>query len=165
MLSSHASVSPTNPRRCRTIRAANLAIFSNAPVPGVPDTNNANTGHRLLDLGDDHYTQGRPHPMIDPSVRDDAVVAALNDPDTAIILVDVVIGYGAHLDPAGHLVAVLSANSPPVAPLVIASVTGTDEDPQVRSAQMAKLADAGVQVAPTNADAAQWAIELINVAS
>ncbi|MBB55440.1 MAG: oxidoreductase [Magnetovibrio sp.] len=147
------------------LRAAELAICSNAPVPGVPNLIDANTGHRLLDLGDDQYTQGRPHPMIEPGVRDDAIIAALNNPEIAIILVDVVIGYGAHLDPAGHLVAVLSANSLPDAPLVIASVTGTDEDPQVRSAQMAKLADAGVQVAPTNADAAQWAIELINVAS
>ena len=103
--------------------------------------------------------------MIEPGVRDDVIIAALTNPEIAIILVDVVIGYGAHPDPAGHLVAVLSANSPPDAPLVIASVTGTDEDPQGRSAQMAKLADAGVQVAPTNADAAQWAIELINVAS
>ena len=146
-------------------RAADLAVCSNAPVPGVPDVDDANIGHRLLDLGDDQYTQGRPHPMIDPSVRDDAVVAALNDPDTAIILVDVVIGYGAHSDPAGHLVAVLCDNAPSDAPLVIASVTGTDEDPQIRATQMAKLRDAGVHVAPTNADAAQWAIELINAAS
>ena len=112
-------------------RAADLAVCSNAPVPGVLDVDGANIGHRLLDLGDDQYTQGRPHPMIDPSVRDDAVVAALNDPDTAIILVDVVIGYGAHSDPAGHLVAVLCENAPSDAPLVIASVTGTDEDPQL----------------------------------
>ena len=145
-------------------RAADLAVCSNAPVPGVPDLDDANTVHRLLDLGDDQYTQGRPHPMIDPAVRDNSLFAALNDANTAIILVDVVIGYGAHPDPAGHLVAALRGNAPSNAPLIIASVTGTDQDPQVRARQIAKLEEAGVYVAPTNADAAQWAIELINAA-
>ena len=60
-------------------------------------------GHRLLDLGDDRYTQGRPHPMIDPAVRDQPLADALADPKVGVVLMDVVLGYGGHDDPAGHL--------------------------------------------------------------
>ena len=95
--------------------------------------------------------------MIDPGVRDKALADALSDPDTGIIMVDVVIGYGAHDDPAGHLVDSLGG---PVTEqtIVIASVTGTDADPQGRNGQIAKLKSAGVLVAPCNADAARLAL-------
>ena len=142
-------------------RAAGLEVCSNAPIPGVPDDTQANRGHRLYDLGDDRYTQGRPHPMIDPTVRDDSVIAALGDTDVAAILLDVVIGYGAHGDPAGHLAALCGAHARPDGPVVIASVTGTEADPQVRSRQVATLRDAGFHVAPTNADAVRWAITVV----
>ncbi len=116
---------------------------------------------RIIDLGSDEYTKGRPHPMIDPSVRDDALRAALDDPSIAVILVDLVIGYGAHPDPAGHFAEVVgrrSANSP----LIVSSVCGTERDPQVRSAQVRKLQEAGVLVAPSNADACQLALALVS---
>jgi len=90
-------------------RRAGLAVSSNAPVTGVATPKEAPGAHRLLDLGDDEYTVGRPHPMIDPSLRDDMVRAAFADPEVAVVLVDVVIGYGAHDDPATDLVAVLPA--------------------------------------------------------
>jgi FdrA protein len=143
------------------LRAAGQAVCSNAPIPGVPRLAEANTGHALIDLGDDEYTRGRPHPMIDPSVRDEALAEALARSDVAAILIDVVIGYGAHDDPAGHLCGVLDAYSRSGGPPVIASVTGTEKDPQRRSAQIAKLEAAGVFVAPTNADAAAWALSAI----
>jgi FdrA protein len=139
------------------LRAAGEAVTSNAPVPGVAPPGGA--GHTLLDLGDDAYTRGKPHPMIDPTVRDAAVIEALGDIDVGVVLADVVIGYGAHRDPAGHLAGVLAAHRPDT--IVIASVTGTEGDPQVRSAQTAKLKAAGVHVAPTNADAAAWALSAI----
>ncbi len=142
-------------------RTGDQQICSNAPIPGVANISEANDGHPLLDLGDDEYTQGKPHPMIDPAVRDDTIIAALNDTNVAVVLVDLVIGYGAHEDPAGHLATLLSAHAKPDGPAIIASVTGTEDDPQVRSLQMAKLGAAGVHVAPTNADAAAWALSAI----
>ena len=144
--------------------AAELPVLSNAPIPGVSSMNAAAPvmpGHRLLDLGDDDHTRGRPHPMIDPMVRDDAITAALNDAAVAVILVDVVIGLGAHPDPAGYLAALLTANQRSKGPAVIASVTGTEADPQVRSLQVATLEAAGVHVAPTNADAAAWSLSAL----
>ena len=75
-----------------------VPVSSNAPIAGamLPDVL---TGHVLLDLGSDEYTKGRPHPMIDPAVREDEIVKSLEDPTVAVILLDVVIGYGAHPDP------------------------------------------------------------------
>ena len=137
------------------LRAAGEAVTSNAPIPGVPNLADAATEHRLIDLGSDEYTRGRPHPMIDPSVRDGALGEALDDPAVGVLLLDVVIGFGAHGDPAGHLVDGLRRRG---GPLVVASVTGTDGDPQGRARQVAKLESAGVLVAPSNADAAALAL-------
>ena len=58
-------------------------------------------GHTFVDLGDDRYTRGRPHPMIEPEIRNAHVAAAAADPAVGVILLDVVLGYGAHADPAG----------------------------------------------------------------
>ena len=142
-------------------RAADESVMSNAPVPGVPFTDEANGGHPMLDLGDDEFTQGKPHPMIDPTVRDESIIETLGDSNVGVILVDIVIGHGAHDDPAGHLASVLKAHGGEGGPVVVASVTGTEEDPQIRSAQIAKLEAAGVHVAPTNADAAAWALAAV----
>ncbi|MGI9424216.1 MAG: acyl-CoA synthetase FdrA [Hyphomicrobiaceae bacterium] len=143
------------------LRAGGRSVRSNAPIPGVPSMNESGSGHAMLDLGDDEYTQGKPHPMIDPSVRDGAIATALMDDRIGIVLLDVVIGFGAHADPAGHLANCLSKHARPSGPEIIASVTGTEEDPQVRSAQVKKLIAAGVHVAPTNADASVWALSAI----
>jgi len=142
-------------------QGAGEAVMSNAPVPGAPSLGEDNGGHPMLDLGSDEYTQGKPHPMIDPTVRDETIIEALGDSDVGVILVDMVIGYGAHDNPAGHLANVLKAHGGEDGPVVVASVTGTEEDPQIRSAQIAKLEAAGVHVAPTNADAAAWALSAI----
>lgn len=112
-------------------------------------------GHRFVDLGDDRYTRARPHPMIDPELRNEHVARALADPEVGVLLVDIVLGYGAHPDPAGVL---LKENLSSKA--VVASVVGTDRDPQVRSHQVERLNAAGVLVAPSNALAAEWAASL-----
>jgi len=140
---------------------AGEAVKSNAPIPGVLSLGDVGEGHLLLDLGEDEYTQGKPHPMIDPSVRDDAIIQALSDKYVGIILLDVVIGHGSHEDPAGHLVSVLEKHRANTGPVVIASVTGTQEDPQIRSVQRSKLTASGVVVAPCNADASAWALAAI----
>ncbi len=136
---------------------ADEAIASNAPIPGVPRLESAERGHPLIDLGADEYTRGRPHPMIDPTLRDDLLAEALGEPNLGLVLLDLIIGHGAHGDPAGHVARCL-ARAGDDRPLVVASVTGTDGDPQVRAAQAAKLDAAGVLVAPSNADAAELAI-------
>lgn len=115
--------------------------------------------HEVLDLGDDEYTVGRPHPMIDPRLRNEHIVAAADDPSTAVILLDVVLGYGANADPAGAMVPAIRdaqqrATEAGRSLAVVASVCGTDTDPQGRSAQEAILAGAGVMLAPSNAQAA-----------
>lgn len=138
---------------------ANRPVASNVPIPGMSGLAGAEDIDLLIDLGDDEYTRGRPHPMIDPSVRDGALAEAMEAEDTGVVLLDVVIGYGAHEDPAGYLVQHLDGSSD--GPLVIASVTGTQQDPQVRSAQVATLERAGVLVAPSNADAAALALACI----
>ena len=140
------------------------AVASNVPVPGAATVAGlTGAGHRMIDLGADEYTHGRPHPMIDPSARDEPLQRALRSRRTAAILVDVVIGHGAHRDPAGHIVPLLDATPEHVT--VIASVTGTDDDPQVRSRQIARLEAAGVVVAPSNAQAAELAAGLAAIAS
>jgi FdrA protein len=117
-------------------------------------------GHLFLDLGDEKYTRGRPHPMIEPELRNDHFRRALADPRVAAILVDVVLGFGAAADPAGILLQNdLSSR------LVIASVTGTETDPQGYSAQAAKLRDAGVVVAPSNAHACAYAAKVASQCS
>ncbi len=142
---------------------AGLSVMSNAAIPGADTLSENSTAHTIIDLGSDEYTQGRPHPMIDPSVRDGALETAMADSSVGIVLVDVVIGYGAYEDPAGHLVASLGT-SLSGSTLVIASVTGTDGDPQGRLNQIAKLEAAGILVAPSNADAAELALACLKLA-
>ena len=136
-----------------------VSVASNAPIPGA-EAIGSGTSHVLIDLGSDEYTRGRPHPMIDPTVRDEELTKALADPTLAVILLDVVIGFGAHPDPAGTIVRVVAAAGTE-RPIVVASVTGTDDDPQDRRTQMAKLVDGGIVVAPTNADAATLALSCL----
>ncbi|MGH6789877.1 MAG: acyl-CoA synthetase FdrA [Pseudolabrys sp.] len=139
-------------------KRAGVPVASNVPIPGVkkPATA-ASDAHVLLDLGDDEYTVGRPHPMIDPTLRNQMLGSALKDGKTAVIMLDVVIGYGANADPAGELIAQLPPAKDRKA-LLIASVCGTEDDPQSYSRQAQLLKDAGVIVAPSNAHAAELAI-------
>ncbi len=111
----------------------------------------------FVDLGDDEYTRGRPHPMIEPEIRNDHVRRAMADPHTGVILVDVVLGYGAHESPA----AILCKAIAPGKKTVIASVTGTEQDPQGWSRQAAILRNAGIIVAASNAHAAELAASLV----
>ncbi|PSU30535.1 acyl-CoA synthetase FdrA [Photobacterium lutimaris] len=108
-------------------------------------------GHLIIDLGDDHYTVGRPHPMIDPTTRTLEIEKRAVEESVGVLLLDVVIGYGATADPAAALIdAVESVKSKRQSPLhVIATVTGTQDDPQQRSKQIDTLVDAGVAVVST----------------
>jgi FdrA protein len=116
-------------------------------------------GHMVLDLGADTYTRGRPHPMLSLDLRLGMIEEAAADPDVGCVLLDVVLGYGAHLDPAGELApAVERAAADGV---VVARVCGTPDDPQDGVRQEAVLRDAGAVVAPSNACAARLALRAV----
>lgn len=141
-------------------------IQSNIPLNPEDNLENARTApsvrHTFLDFGDDAFTVGRPHPMIDPSLRAERVVQEASDPEAAVILVDCVIGYGSHEDPAADLADAIRAAKAEASKngrhlAVVASVCGTEGDPQSRSATQMKLADAGAIVLPTNAQATRFA--------
>jgi FdrA protein len=142
-------------------RQAGLPVASNAPVPGAAAMDAADGGHVMIDLGDDAFTRGRPHPMFEPGVRDAPLAEVLSDPAVGVILLDIVLGFGGHADPAGHLAAFLAGRERRA--LIIASVTGTDADPQPREEQVRKLTEAGVMVADSNADATEAAIAALGV--
>jgi FdrA protein len=140
--------------------AAGRAVASNAPVPGARAERSAPPrADHIIDLGADEFTRGRPHPMIDPAARSERLGRALGDPGVAAILLDVVLGFGAHPDPARDIAALVGRASPQ-RPHVVASVIGTEADPQVRSRQVALLRAAGVMVARSNAGAAELALSL-----
>jgi hypothetical protein len=123
------------------------------------------TGHRVTDLGEDRFTVGRPHPMIDGTVRREWLAREAADPATAVLLLDVVLGHGAHHDPAGELVPALAlaraaAEREGRRLAVVASVCGTDRDPQGRAGQIAALRSAGALVMRSNAQAARLAARI-----
>ena len=147
------------------IQDAGQTITSNVPIASAGPIGSEAGAHVLLDLGDDEFTKGKPHPMIDPTVRSPALRDALTSADTAVVLLDVVIGYGSHSDPAGEITSVLNDVPRESRPTIIASVTGTDADPQSRSMQIAKLQAEGIQVAQSNARAARLAASAIEKTS
>ena len=130
-------------------------VHSNTPLReelGLPAPDGA---HVCLDLGEEEYTRGRPHPMIDPLARADELQRAFADPTTAVVLVDVVLGHGSHPDPAGALAEELErVGKRQGGPQVVAHVVGTELDPQSAPEQQARLEEAGCLVAPTGARAA-----------
>jgi FdrA protein len=136
---------------------AGRKVASNAAVPGADALEGGRASDTIVDLGADEFTIGRPHPMIDPSLREDMLRETLADASVAAVLIDVVIGFCAHPDPAGRLAPILADVRRRV-PLVVASVTGTDQDPQVRARQVRVLHDAGAVVAPSNALAVRTAL-------
>lgn len=119
-------------------------------------------GHRILDLGADELTAGRPHPMLDPEARAARVREAGRAPDVGVLLLDLVLGRGAHPDPAGPLAAAVrearaAARAAGRRLTVVASVVGTAGDPQGLGGQVARLREAGVEVLSSNAQAARFA--------
>lgn len=117
----------------------------------------------ISDLGDDQYTRGALHPMIDPSVRSEYISKAFLDEEVAIILCDVVIGFGSHENPASVLVKAVQAAKlkTNLNKVVITSVTGTNNDPQIKDDQVEILKQADILVFPSNQYAVEMAAHMI----
>ncbi|GAA2493851.1 DUF1116 domain-containing protein [Terrabacter carboxydivorans] len=123
-------------------------------------------GHVVIDFGDDALTQGRAHPMIDPSLRLERIAAEAADPTCGVLLLDLVLGHGAHADPAPELADAISAARATAAADgrhldVVVSLTGSEGDPQGLEASAARLVQAGALVGLSNAAATREALLLL----
>jgi FdrA protein len=139
-------------------------VWSNTPLHPAEalDPVTRSREHTIIDLGGDEFTQGRLHPMLDPTLRLQRLQHEAADPETAVVLLDVVLGYAAHPDPAGALVPVIrqardQAQAAGRHLCVVGSVCGTDDDPQPAAAQREALYEAGVLLEDSNARAARLA--------
>ncbi len=138
------------------------AISDEARAPAAGRAAELPDAHLILDLGDDRFTVGRPHPMIDPAVRLDMLRAAGEDPRTAVIVLDVVLGHLAAEDPAGDLAPVIAdITARDDAPFVVAFVVGTAADPQGLERQERTLREAGARLAGSSSAAARLAQALL----
>jgi FdrA protein len=137
-------------------------IRSNIPLePGLAlDGSLSADAHLMVDFGDDALTQGRAHPMIDPTLRLEHLGRLGADPRTAVVLLDVVLGHGAEPDPAGLLAPAVGRVVAGGVPVVVALV-GTEDDPQGLTRQAEALATAGAEVHLSNARATRRAVDLI----
>lgn len=139
--------SPEEPSATKRNLSANKGIQRSLNTPFAGNRALANIwqseDHTLIDMGDDDFTRGKPHPMIDPTLRNQRLLNELNDSHTAVVLFDLVLGYGASTTPASELLDQLSHIDMNNAPLLIAHVCGTEADPQIRSQQISALQNAG----------------------
>jgi hypothetical protein len=144
-------------------------VYSNAPLPGgpaLPDSTRSHQ-HTAVDLGEEEFTVGRPHPMIDNDLRIRRILQEARDPEVAVIMLDVVIGYGAHPDPASELGKAAEearklARDDGRELIFVASVTGTEDDPQSLSRTTSTLERAGVIVCDSNSAAARLTALLVS---
>jgi FdrA protein len=143
-------------------------VHSNAPLPGDLSLSDSTKSvqHTAVDLGEEEFTVGRPHPMIDNDLRIRRLLQEARDPEVAVIMLDVVLGYGAHPDPAFELGKAVKeakrlAYHDDREIVVVASVTGTEEDPQSLRQSISTLESAGVIVCESNSAAARLTALLV----
>ena len=157
-----------SPRPGRRVPGRVLGLFTGGTLCEEARAIVGAAGRAFVDFGDSEYTRGRPHPIIDPGLRSAAVARAGSDRAVGVVLVDVILGDGAHPDPAGALAAAIGeararARRARRRLEVVAHVVGTDQDPQGLADQEAKLRKAGARVCPTNRLAAELARDLAGV--
>ncbi len=145
------------------------AVWSNKPLNSAYqlDLEHQADNHICLDTGAEEYTAGRPHPMIDPTIRAQLLIEMAQRVEAGVFLLDFVLGYGSHPDPVGAMLpAVCQAQEAARMEgrnlVFVASVTGTNADLQPRDIQVRKLIQHGVIVAPSNASAARTAARLLH---
>jgi FdrA protein len=139
-------------------------VYANAPINKEFKMANAmaSTEHSIIDLGEDEFTVGRLHPMMDNELRIRRLYEEAKDPEVAVIMLDVVIGYGSHPDPASELAPAIKKVIDEAAKAkrhleIIAIVTGTNDDPQVLKNQIKQLKDAGAWVSTSNEEVCRYA--------
>lgn len=151
------------------LRDAGITVYSNNPLEPkyklkYPDDS---IQHTLVDMGDEFYMVGKPHPMIDGTMRRQRIIAESHDPQVAVLYLDFILGYNASMDPVGELVDAIDAakrvsQQRGGSLTVVASICGTRDDPQDLSFQVNMLRDAGVLVYNSNAQATaacSWLLE------
>lgn len=146
-----------------------LPLHSNLCFEGAAKLADSNSSleNTLVDFGEEEFTFGRVHPMIDPSLRHLRILQEASDPEVAVLLLDFVLGLNSHPDPVGAMLPTLKevrkiSEAAGRHLTIIASVVGTDQDPQNRRYSAARLKDVGVIVAPSNAKATRLAIAAIS---
>lgn len=147
-------------------------IWANAPINKENKMENSNISqeHSIIDLGEDEFTVGRLHPMMDNELRIRRIKEEGNDPEVAVLMLDVVIGFGSHPDPAGELApAIAEAKASAKAAgrnlEVVCVVVGTDEDPQGFDDQIKKLKDVGALVDSSNEVIVRYAGRILRALS
>jgi len=144
-------------------------VYSNVPIDKEHRLANSSVSqeHTIVDLGEDEFTVGRLHPMMDNDLRLRRLRQEARDPEVAVILLDVVLGHGSHPDPAGELAPAIAeartmARAAGRTLEVVAVVVGTDEDPQDLEAQLRQLKEAGARVETSNQAAVRYCGHLLS---
>jgi FdrA protein len=148
-------------------------VYSNAPIKkghNVLENSMVSQDHTIIDLGEDEFTVGRLHPMMDNDLRSRRLHQEAEDPDVAVILLDVVLGYGSHPDPASELAPAIAKARADAKKAgrhleVVAVVVGTDEDPQNMEEQIEQLKAAGARVNTSNDAAVHYVGRLVQALS
>lgn len=155
----------------QVLQEAGIPIYSNVPLDPRYKLKNPEESleHSILDLGDDYFTRGKPHPMIDARERYRRILKEAEDPEVAIHLLDFVLGEISSPDPAGDLIEALmlakgKAKRRGGCLTIVASICGTDQDPQNLEKQRATLREAGVFLFPSSARASEFCRDLIQKA-
>ena len=152
----------------QVLQDAGVQVRSNAPLGGNErlEDPEQSVGHTLVDMGSDEFTTGRPHPMIDSTVRCQRIVAESRDPAIAVLLLDCILGYNSSADPAGELAGAIRTAQQNVRGqgghlTIVASVCGTDGDPQGLDSQLRMLEQAGAVVFASSHRAAAFSARLL----
>ena len=150
------------------LKAATDNVVSNVAKKDKDQLPIGATSHdnTLIDMGSDEFTSGRPHPMIDPTARNARLLKEAQDPETAVLLLDFVLGYGSNDDPVGAAAdsikqAYANAKNEQRSLQIVAYVLGTDRDPQGKKSQISQLRDLGVHVVDSVVDMGSVALKMI----
>jgi FdrA protein len=141
------------------LQASLSPIYSNGPITANQNLKDPfkSEAHSIIDLGDEFFMVGRLHPMIDNDLRIRRMKQEATDPEVGMILFDVVLGEGSHIDPAGELTPVVKEIRDSRLEIeFVAIVIGTDDDPQSLQSQVSQLMDAGVTVFRTATEAVEY---------
>jgi FdrA protein len=155
----------------QVLQSAGIPVYSNSPLDSRYHLKNPEESleHSILDLGDDYFTLGKPHPMIDARERYKRILKEADDPEVAVLLLDFVLGEISSADPVGDLIEAIRQAKAMAARrsgrlTVVASVCGTDQDPQDLEKQKSSLQEAGVFLLPSSALAAGFCRDLLQMA-